>query len=206
MSDRLAPGVRARLHELTPRNASGRLKEKLFQRLTPNFGHPKLREHLGALVMTMKLSESWEQFMGHANRKHLPIEDKRGQRSLRLGEEHPEPSESKEHAMTPTADEQAGIDWLNEQVRTIASVLRLDLQEHKWGQDPQYFDRGEFQLAIKVRARPDTRRVLVFDGDALADCGNGSMGERAKAETRVRVALTEMADIVKGPRAKPTSN
>jgi hypothetical protein len=85
--DRLAPGVRDELHRLTPRHASGRLKHKLFQRLTPDFGHPKLREHLGGVVMAMKLSGEWSQFIGAVNRllpKYLPTEDSRGQRSLGL--------------------------------------------------------------------------------------------------------------------------
>lgn len=85
--DRLAPGVRDKLHELTPRAPSGRLKQKLFQRLTPDFGHPKLREHLGAVVMAMKMSQDWKVFMGVANRllpKYPRVEDKHGQRILPL--------------------------------------------------------------------------------------------------------------------------
>jgi hypothetical protein len=85
--DRLAPGVRDELHRLTPRRPSGRLKHKLFQRLTPEFGHPKLREHLGATVMAMKLSDDWVPFMRTINRvlpKHPRIEDKHGQRNLQL--------------------------------------------------------------------------------------------------------------------------
>lgn len=68
--DRLAPGVREELHKLTPRNPKGRLKHKLFQHLTEDTGHPKLREHLGAIVMAMKLSKSWEEFMATMDR-HL---------------------------------------------------------------------------------------------------------------------------------------
>ncbi|PYR87940.1 MAG: hypothetical protein DMF84_30280 [Acidobacteria bacterium] len=60
---RLAPGVRAELHRLTPRDEKGRLKHKLFQRLTENVGHPKLREHLSAVVVVMKLSSDWDSFM-----------------------------------------------------------------------------------------------------------------------------------------------
>jgi len=87
--DRLAPGVRDELHKLTPRRSSGRLKDKLFQRLTPNFGHPKLREHLGALVMAMKMSRDWMSFRGAINRllpSHPRIEDSKGQRSLQFGD------------------------------------------------------------------------------------------------------------------------
>jgi hypothetical protein len=63
--DRLAPGVRLELNRLTPRDEKGRLKHKLFQRLTEDVGHPKLREHLASSVALMKASDSWEQF------KHL---------------------------------------------------------------------------------------------------------------------------------------
>jgi len=42
---------------------SGRHKEKLFRRLTANKGYPKLREHLGAVVTMMQLSNGWHDFM-----------------------------------------------------------------------------------------------------------------------------------------------
>ena len=67
---RLAPGVLTKLKEVTPRNHSGRLKHKLFQRLTSNVGYPKLREHLGAVVAIMKLSEDWHDFMQKLDRLH----------------------------------------------------------------------------------------------------------------------------------------
>ena len=81
--DRSAPGVRTELHRLTPRDDKGRLKSKLFQRLTDNVGHPKLREHLAAVTSLMKASDSWNQFMGLLNRAlprygdtpFLPFED-----------------------------------------------------------------------------------------------------------------------------------
>lgn len=66
--DRLAPGVRAELNRLTPRDEKGRLKHKLFQRLTEDIGHPKLREHLAALVALMRASDSWEAFETMLNR------------------------------------------------------------------------------------------------------------------------------------------
>ena len=65
---RLAPGVREALHRLTPRNERGRLKSKLFQRLTEDTGHPKLREHLAKVVTVMQLSSDWPTFMGNMNR------------------------------------------------------------------------------------------------------------------------------------------
>jgi len=65
---RLAPGVRATLHHLTPRDAKGRLKNKLFQRLTEDVGHPKLREHLAKVVTVMQLAPDWPTFMTNMNR------------------------------------------------------------------------------------------------------------------------------------------
>jgi hypothetical protein len=66
---RLAPGVLEELKRTTPRlNGSGRHKEKLFQRLTSNKGYPKLREHLGAVVTMMQLSENWHDFINKLNR------------------------------------------------------------------------------------------------------------------------------------------
>jgi hypothetical protein len=75
---RLAPGVREELHSATPRDAKGRLKHKLFQRLTNDVGHPKLREHLARVITVMQLSPDWPTFMGHMNRlmpvwKDLPL-------------------------------------------------------------------------------------------------------------------------------------
>ena len=81
--DRLAPGVRQELHRLTPRDDKGRLKHKLFQRLTDDFGNPKLREHLASVVALMKAADKWKQFLGMLNRAlprygdtpYLPFED-----------------------------------------------------------------------------------------------------------------------------------
>ena len=60
---RLAPGVLEELKRLTPRTPSGYYKNKLFQRLTDDVGHPKLREHFAAVVMLMKYSPNWKVFM-----------------------------------------------------------------------------------------------------------------------------------------------
>ena len=60
---RLAPGVLEELKRVTPRGPTGRLRQRLFQRLTDDFGHPRLREHLVAVVMLMKYSRTWRVFM-----------------------------------------------------------------------------------------------------------------------------------------------
>jgi hypothetical protein len=59
---RLAPGVLEELKRVTPRNEDGRPKAKYFQSLTNNTGYPKLREHLGKVVMMMQLSENYQDF------------------------------------------------------------------------------------------------------------------------------------------------
>jgi P63C domain len=72
---RLAPGVLAELKRVTRRDAAGRPKDKLFQRLTTNIGYPKLREHLGSVVTLMKLSTDWPDFTRKLDRIHPRIGD-----------------------------------------------------------------------------------------------------------------------------------
>jgi hypothetical protein len=67
---RIAPGVWEELNRLTPRDEKGRLKHKLFQRLTDEIGHPKLREHLVAVVMLMKYSPDWKVFMSRLDNEY----------------------------------------------------------------------------------------------------------------------------------------
>lgn len=68
---RLAPGVLEELKRVTPRNEDGRPKAKYFQSLTSNTGYPKLREHLGKVVMLMQLSEDYTDFKSQLD-KFLP--------------------------------------------------------------------------------------------------------------------------------------
>ena len=77
---RLAPGVLDELRALTPRNEKGQLKNKLFQRLTEDVGHPKLREHLASVTALMRAADKWPQFMSMIDRalpryKALPLFD-----------------------------------------------------------------------------------------------------------------------------------
>ena len=69
--DRLAPGVKQELKRVTPRDAAGRHKNKLFQRLTEDVGHPRLREHLASVVALMKISKTYEEFERYLD-KALP--------------------------------------------------------------------------------------------------------------------------------------
>jgi P63C domain len=67
---RLAPGVWEELNKLSPRDDKGRLRQRLFQRLTDDIGHPKLREHLVAVVMLMKYSPNWQVFMDRLDHEY----------------------------------------------------------------------------------------------------------------------------------------
>lgn len=79
--ERLAPGVLAELKRLNPRTPKGRLKHKLFQRLTEDVGHPKLREHLASVTALMRSCDDWRDFYKRLDRalpkfKPMPLFDK----------------------------------------------------------------------------------------------------------------------------------
>lgn len=80
---RLAPGVLDELKKVTPKDENGRHKNKLFQRLTSNKGYPNLREHLGAVVATMRNSVDWHDFKAKLD-KHYPRLDSDTQYSFEL--------------------------------------------------------------------------------------------------------------------------
>jgi P63C domain len=67
---RLAPGVLDALRKKVPRDEKGRLKKKLFQGLTPDYGHPKLREQLVGTTMIAKYSPTLEVFVERLDREY----------------------------------------------------------------------------------------------------------------------------------------
>ena len=67
---RLAPGVLQELRTSVPKTPSGRRRHALFQRLTEDVGHPRLREHLAAVVTVMKLSVDYDDFISKLDRTH----------------------------------------------------------------------------------------------------------------------------------------
>lgn len=67
---RLAPGVLDELKRTTPKAPSGRHKQQLHRRLTPELGHPKLREHMASVVTVMKLSDSYPDFKRKLDKVH----------------------------------------------------------------------------------------------------------------------------------------
>lgn len=67
---RLAPGVLEELKNTMPKSPSGRRKGTLQQKLTPDLGHPKLREHLASVTTIMALSDGYEDFKHKLDRRH----------------------------------------------------------------------------------------------------------------------------------------
>jgi hypothetical protein len=66
--DRLAPGVLAELRKKNPITPKGYRKYKHFQWLTEDVGHPRLREHLAAVIALMKASSKWDHFKRYIER------------------------------------------------------------------------------------------------------------------------------------------
>lgn len=67
---RLAPGVLEELKRTEPKAPSGRRKGTIQQRLTPDLGHPKLREHLASVTTIMALSDDYQDFTKKLDRRH----------------------------------------------------------------------------------------------------------------------------------------
>lgn len=83
---RLAPGVLEELKNAIPKNASGRPKAKFFQLLTRSVGYPKLREHLGAVVATMRMSSTWDEFKRKFD-KFYPVVGEPTQTEMEFGDD-----------------------------------------------------------------------------------------------------------------------
>ena len=64
---RLAPGILNELRRINPRLPSGELKNRHHQWFTPDLGHPRLKEHLAAVIALMKVSTSWDLFIKNVN-------------------------------------------------------------------------------------------------------------------------------------------
>lgn len=59
---RMAPGVWKELKAKAMKDEKGRLKNKLFQNLTPDIGDPRLQKVITQVVTIMQLSKSWPDF------------------------------------------------------------------------------------------------------------------------------------------------
>ncbi|MFH1495442.1 MAG: P63C domain-containing protein [Pseudomonadota bacterium] len=67
---RLAPGVWKELKAMVEKDEKGRSKHKLFQRLTPEIGDPRLRDLITSVTTIMKLSNGWIDFKNKLDRIH----------------------------------------------------------------------------------------------------------------------------------------
>lgn len=65
---RMAPKLVEELKKKNPRTPKGYRKHKNFQWLSEDIGHPRLREHLSAVIALMKASTKWEGFKRSINR------------------------------------------------------------------------------------------------------------------------------------------
>lgn len=65
---RLAPAVLDELKSSTPRDESGRRRHHFHRRLTDDIGHPKLREHMAAVLTAMQLSDNYNDFIEKLDR------------------------------------------------------------------------------------------------------------------------------------------
>ena len=76
--ERLAPGVLEELRERNPVMSYGSRKNKHHQWFTPDLGHPKLKEHLAAVMALMRAAPNWEKFMSSLNRAFPKAEEETG--------------------------------------------------------------------------------------------------------------------------------
>ena len=86
---RLAPGVYEELRQRTPRLETGELKWRLHRWFTPQYGHPRLREHIAGVMALMRSSRDWSDFKSRLGRAYPKFHDPR-QFALDL-EQDPQP-------------------------------------------------------------------------------------------------------------------
>lgn len=67
---RLAPGLLEELRNTTPKTDKGHRKHHLHRKLTPDLGHPRLRELMSSIVTIMKLSHDYKDFEGKLDQIH----------------------------------------------------------------------------------------------------------------------------------------
>ena len=62
---RLAPGVLDELRRVNPVQPKGDRLKRHHQWFTPDLGHPRLKEHLAAVIALMRISSNWEKFLSN---------------------------------------------------------------------------------------------------------------------------------------------
>ena len=73
---RLAPGVLDELKRLNPVSPAGHRLRQHHQRFTPEFGHPKLKEHLAEVIALMRASANWQSFMRNLERAYPKLDER----------------------------------------------------------------------------------------------------------------------------------
>ena len=81
--DRIAPGLLEELRNVNPTLPTGRRQQRHHQWFTPEFGHPRLKEHLAAVTALMRAAPNWPAFQRSLARAFpemnsnlpLPLED-----------------------------------------------------------------------------------------------------------------------------------
>lgn len=66
--ERIAPGLLEELRRKNPPIRTGKRRHKHHQWLTEDVGHPKLREHLAAIIALMRASPNWSLFQRNVRR------------------------------------------------------------------------------------------------------------------------------------------
>ena len=73
--ERIAPGVLEELRDRNPVMPQGWRKNRHHQWFTPEFGHPKLREHIAAVIALMRAAPSWPAFRRSLDRAFPKLGD-----------------------------------------------------------------------------------------------------------------------------------
>ena len=60
--ERIAPGLLEELRKVNPTLPTGRRQQRHHQWFTPEFGHPRLKEHLAAVTALMRAAPNWPAF------------------------------------------------------------------------------------------------------------------------------------------------
>jgi hypothetical protein len=74
--ERLAPEILTELENLNPKTEKGYRKQKHHQWLTDDIGHPRLREHLYAVMGMMRAFPTWNSFYNTMNKAYPKKRDR----------------------------------------------------------------------------------------------------------------------------------
>lgn len=72
---RLAPNILDEIKKKIPTTKSNNRVARYHQKLTPDTGHPRLREHLSAAIALMKVSSDYDDFISKLDKTHPKFSD-----------------------------------------------------------------------------------------------------------------------------------